>query len=141
MRVALAFALSFLAGCGSHSFKPESPHPSPERIAELLALPVSGRRVAPVEQAFEIRLTPSIILAGGSAWVACYVPASSTARRIRYGIEGLRTSEGPLERIENKMLVERISCGTWQVTCALSNGDRRSAELEARGECNADGDR
>jgi hypothetical protein len=49
--------------------------------------------------------------------VRCYVPASYGAGRIRFGILDVRTSEGPLETIDNRLLVERIPCGIYRAIC------------------------
>jgi hypothetical protein len=137
--LAVIAVVEFTANCGPRPFKPESPHPSPERIAELLAQPVPGRQAPAAVGRFEVKVQPPIVLAGGAAWVVCQVPASSNARRVRYGLEGVRMSEGPLERIEHRLLVERIPCGRWVATCALSTGERLEAALESIGGSCEDG--
>jgi len=124
----------FVPACGQKPLKFGPPHPTPEQITELARL--TRPPAAAVSSRFELTLTPRVILAGTAVWVTCYAPTDSGARAIRYGLEGIRMSEGPLERIEHKLLVERVPCGTWQATCALSTGERRDLSLEViGGEC------
>lgn len=93
----------------------------------------------PASLDFDVRLMPRFVMAGGAVWVTCYVPSEYRAERLRYGIEGIRMSEGPLEHLENRMLVERIPCGRWSATCALSTGEHRELRLEVLGDCDGDG--
>lgn len=107
-----------LSGCAT-SFKPEIPHPSPERMQELLNAPVSTAKV--VKLPFEIVVNPRIMAAPGSdAWVTCYVPERYGVGRIRFGIEGVQTSEGPLDHSQNRLLIHNLPCGELTATCAIS---------------------
>lgn len=128
--MAAAFALA-LTSCGPRPFVPERPHPTPEQISALARVDVRHSRA--VSTPAKLSLLPQIVMAGGATWVTCHVPAEHPARRIRYGVEGIRISEGPLERIQNRILVERIACGRWLAVCLLSNGERHEAAIEVAG--------
>lgn len=80
-----------------------------------------------------LAVTPPLTMVGGAVWVSCYVPRDHPARRIRYGVDGIRASEGPLETIQNRVLVERIPCGRWRAFCQLSTGERHDFTIEVMG--------
>lgn len=121
-------------GCGPRPYVAPRLHPTPEQISELARLerpPVTAPAAS-----LEVTLMPRVILAGTAVWVTCYVPASSKARAVRYGLEGVRMSQQPIDGIQYRLLAERVPCGTWVATCALSTGERVEAPLEVMGgEC------
>jgi hypothetical protein len=82
---------------------------------------------------FSLRLTPPIVLSGGSVWVRCYAPQEG--RRIRYGIEGVRMSEHPHDYTENRLLVERVPCGGNLVASCQVDRRRLEQALHVIGEC------
>lgn len=134
--------LVLLSGCalayppkGPKHYKPDTIHPSMERIRALaeIAAPIN-----PKESAFDLRLTPAVVLAGGDVIVTCYVPQSWPKGRIAVSVAGLMASDRPLDRVENRYRVERIPCGTWPVSCVAytsTSTKRIDRELESRGDC------
>ena len=106
------------AGC-STPFQPEPLHPSPERMQELLNAPVKS--VKKMNLPFEIVINPRIqAFPGSDAWVTCYVPERFGSGRIRFGLEGVQTSEGPLDHTQNRLLIHNLPCGELVATCAIS---------------------
>jgi hypothetical protein len=92
--------------------------------------------MAPAQPQLELRLTPRIVMAGSSLRVTCFVPGTYGAGLIRYGIEDLRISVGPLDLIENSLLIERMPCGLYMATCAVktdTSTDRRELQISVQG--------
>jgi len=109
-------------------------------MQELLDAPVkSGKkaRVAP----FELRVSSRFANVGSDTYVTCSVPERFGVGRIRYGIEGVRTHEGPLDQTQNRLLVQNLPCGTLTASCVISTakGVERTADVEIEvkgGMCN-----
>jgi hypothetical protein len=144
----------FSSGCaltyppnGPKSYAPDTPHPSKERIAELLDAPVptTGTTV-PKVGTFTLK-APAFVLAGQAAWLRCYVPERLGPGFLRLELAGHdATGPAPVRKIETSMLVKRVDCGTWTASCAFldANGDTKRLERQviARGSCNeGDSDR
>lgn len=134
MRIIVTALVVTLAGC-SHPFTPETPHPTPEQMQELLRAPVTlpGKFSKP---AFTVQVNPRFAPARSAVWVTCYVPASYGAGRIRFGIEDVQVSEGPLDHLQYRLLVENVPCGTLKAVCTIitARGQQHASQtLEVKG--------
>lgn len=127
-----------LIGC-AQKFKPEPALPTPEQLAALLNAP-APHPDKPYTPEFKLTLYPRIVLAGQATYLTCYVPEGLDASFIAYGMDGLQSSSGPVEKVENKILVQHIPCGTWTAYCKIATptGDKSLKEtLEVAG-CDGD---
>lgn len=129
--VILGLLVLLTAGCslgypphGPRRIKPESPHPSPARIAELAGNP--GAPDDRDETRFGVRFFPRALLEGGSAYAICYVPRSYGVGTFRLEVTGRGASEGSLGAAETKRLLERLACGVYSARCSVRF--RRTAE-------------
>ena len=120
---------------GPKHYKPDTPHPTAARIAELAKI---DKPLEDYDGPFEVIIYPQVLLAGSGVRVRCMVPVSHRANEIRYGIQNLSMSEGPADKYEFVRTFERVPCGTWVASCILSDGKRRDKEFTAIGDCNQD---
>lgn len=88
------------------------------RIAALLAAPVPQATHRPTPATFTLT-APHFIMQGHAFAVTCYVPESLGAGLIRFGLEGVRVSNGAIATIQNTLIFERTECGHWLATCAV----------------------
>lgn len=131
------YACVWMMGC-AHAYV-QSPAPTPQSQAAVLAIPVA-QEMPPADAPFEVRVFPRFIFAGGAVRLTCHVPERYGSGRIRLALEGIQATERSLDRTQTILLVERVSCGTWTVTCTIRTPDgeqRLESELESRGECNS----
>lgn len=133
MLVLSVLVLVAALGCAERPFRPETPHPSPERIAQLAHVD----QLAPEkESGFHLEVTPRVILQGGAAWVTCYVPKSYGAGRVQLALGEVFSSEQALNQVEIKRLADGLACGTYVATCTIltaRGAERREAQLEVKG--------
>lgn len=134
-RVAITLFALALTGCASR-YVPDRPHPTPERLAELMKV----TKPAEVSTRFELKAT-AFAFEGGSVRVTCYAPLRPELleRTIRYGLEGATMKEVQLSRIENSLLIDKAPCGDWVASCTLANDERREVNVHVKGQCNSDG--
>lgn len=123
--------LALLAsGCAPTRYVPTATHPTATEITALASVVEAAQSL---RLPFALRVTPPIVHAGGAAWVKCYTPPWMGAGRVRYGIEGLRTSEHAIDRTENSLLVDHIPCGSHVASCIAQTGAgvaRREQRIE-----------
>jgi len=83
---------------------------------------------------------PAFAFEGGAVWVSCYVPRSFGVGRIRYGVQGHRTSEELLDHSQYRLLIEHLACGQWRAFCAVVTSEAgakvREQVLTVKGMCN-----
>lgn len=96
-------------------------HPSPEELEALLKAPLPpGKQVLPRVTAFDVSLSPTAFaIAGGPIWVRCVVPDRYGAGVLRFGVDGVRTHEGPLEHTENLLFIHSVPCPRFVAFCML----------------------
>ncbi len=129
MKNLLPLLLLATSAC-STPFRPEVMHPSPARMRELLDAPVIGAKV--VKLPFELQVSSRFPMQGADTYVTCNVPERFGVGRIKFGIEGVGTHEGPLDHTQNRLLVQNLPCGTLVATCAISTakGVQRTPDVE-----------
>ncbi len=128
--VAVTFVLA-LAACHSNGWV-DVPHPSPERIKELMALPVPEKPKRASSTRLEVSVDRSFVMAGGSVRVTCFVPPN-LRRAIRFGVANVQASERPLASAEESMVVRGIPCGRWVAFCQLATGELATRDVVGLG--------
>ena len=123
MRGAALLLVLLTAACASAPYVVRA-HPTPAEIDALLQLPVATKKAATVLAPFALSVSSGlhpvhVVMPGAAVVVRCFVPESYGAGRIRYGIEGLRMSEHPINHSENRLLIERLMCGRHIATCTV----------------------
>lgn len=129
--IVFGLVLAFCTGCGSTWV--EVPHPTPERMQELLNAPVPASKVRNATK-FHLEVQ-RIVLWGNPVVVTCVVPEGRG--RIRVALEGL-ASHGPvsIDSAQTILVVPAPPCGTWIATCdaATASGVKHDqVEVEVKG--------
>jgi hypothetical protein len=107
----------FLSGC-AHPFRPETPHPSPERMRTLLDAPV----VVPHQKAstFELKVSSPVVFVGNAVRLTCYVPDSIGRGVINLGIPGLQVQSHVIDSPQTILLIDHIDiCGELTAVCEV----------------------
>ena len=137
-RLTLCLLASLAISCGDRPLRFLPPHPTAEEISALARSTIGDR--VPSADVAETGLTltvyPRVILQGGATWVRCLVPPSYGRGRVLVAVNGIMSSERPLDGSEYRHLVEHLPCGTYEAVCVVSSArglERRTQQLEVRG--------
>lgn len=144
-RTALCILSLFAVSCvsaltyppqGPRRIAPESPHPSPERIAELASVRTERKDQRNARTEFELKV-PVAVLEGHTFYVDCYVPQEWPKSRIAVSLAGVASTERARDSIRTRLKIDYAPCGTWQAVCAVSTGQVIEREVQVRGSCDS----
>jgi hypothetical protein len=80
-----------------------------------------------------IKVSPAIIMAGGSARVTCTVPRAASNRGVTAVLENYRSMydqlDGESARITHEFLFERIPCDIGDAMCILETSNEKPASV------------
>lgn len=121
-------------GCGE-PFKPETPHPSPERMQELLNAPVAFVRSMPTK--FGLKVTVPVVFIGGSVALSCFVPESYGPGTIALGIVGQQMHASEIQSSQTRLMIDHVDqCGPLTALCVINTSrgeERASQDIEVKG--------
>lgn len=121
IRAVCVAAIALASACAAKKpFDPGYGHPTPEQIDALLKAPLPGKDAPAAETPFSISLWPTrFVFGGATVWIQCIVPDRYGPGRLRFGVDGVRVSEGPLEQPQNRLLIVRFPCISTVAFCDL----------------------